>query len=187
MPIKSSSPPFLGGTVATAITPTGGIAAAGGFSGSPRIALQNSTGFTTTSTVTPSNTTTYISEIIVPYNVTLTGVQVRTGSGAPGANITVGLADSTGAPIAAAKSASTAGGTASSTQLIPFAVAYAAVGPAKYFIMVQWDTAATSVASLLATGIMATLAQTGQTYGTFASFTPPTAFAALVGANVALY
>jgi hypothetical protein len=55
-------------------------------------------------------------------------------------NVTVGLADSTGAPITAAKSASTAGSGTDAYQRIPFAVAYAAKGPALYYIQVQYSS-----------------------------------------------
>lgn len=170
------------------ITPTGGLAAAGGFSASPR---QIHTGaypaIATTSgnDSTPSTTETYVSEIFVPCNMTITGVALFNGSNVTG-NVTVGLATSAGAPIAAAKSATTAGVGVDAYQRIPFAVAYAAVGPAIYYLQVQYD-AATMRYNTHTVGNHGVLVQTGQTYGTLASFTPPTTFVTNVGNMASLY
>jgi hypothetical protein len=156
------------------ITPVGGVAAAGGFSVSPRslwigqTAPQVSTDFNNS---TPSTTETYVSEIFVPCNMTITGVALFNGTDVTG-NVTVGLATSAGAPIAAAKSASTAAAGTDAIQLIPFAAPYAAVGPATYFIQVQYNSA-TARYNTHVLGKHGVLVQTAQTYGTFASFTAP--------------
>lgn len=170
------------------LTPAGGVVAAGGFSASPRgiwigqTAPQVSTDFNNS---TPSTTETYVSEIFVPCNMTITGIALFNGTDVTG-NVTVGLADSTGAPIAAAKSASTAGSGTDAIQRIPFAVAYAAKGPATYFIQVQYSSA-TARYNTHVLGNHGVLVQTAQTYGTLASFTAPSTFVTVVGNVGGLY
>ncbi len=134
---------------------------------------------------TPVITETYVSEIFVPCNMTITGVALFNGSDVTG-NVTVGLADSTGAVITAAKSASTAGSGTDAYQLVPFATAYKAVGPATYFIQVQYSSG-TARYNTHTLGTHGVLVQTGQTYGTLTSFTPPTTFVTNVGNICGLY
>lgn len=180
----------LPGTVATtgAITPTGGVAAAGGFSASPRgIHTGGYPAIISTSGTdsTPVTTETYVSEVFVPCNMILTGVALFNGSNVTG-NVTVGLATSAGDPITAAKSASTAGSGTDAYQLVPFAAPYAAVGPATYYIQVQYDSG-TARYNTHHVGIHGVSKQTSQTYGTLASFTPPTTFTADIGNMAGLY
>lgn len=175
-------------TITGAITPTGGVAAAGGFSASPRsihTGDQPAVATTDGTNATPSTTETYVSEVFVPCNMTITGIALFNGSDVTG-NVTVGLADSTGAPIAAAKSASTAGSGTDAYQRIPFATPYAAKGPAIYFIQVQYNSA-TARYNTHTLGNHGVLVQTAQSYGTFASFTPPTTFVTAVGNIASLY
>lgn len=170
------------------ITPTGGVAAAGGFSASPRSLWIGETAPMVAgdfNNSTPSTTETYVSEIFIPCNMTVTGVALFNGTDVTG-NVTVGLATSAGAPIAAAKSASTAGSGTDAIQLIPFASPYAAVGPATYFITVQYSSA-TARYNTHVLGKHAVLVQTAQTYGTFSSFTVPTTFVTAVSNVGGLY
>ena len=174
--------------VTGAITPTGGVAAAGGFSASPRgLHTGQHAAYVSTdgNDSTPSITETYVSEIFVPANCTITGIALFNGSDVTG-NVTVGLADSTGAPIAAAKSASTAGSGTDAYQLVPFATPYAAKGPATYYIQVQYSSA-TARYNTHTLGTHGVLVQTGQSYGTLTSFTPPTTFVTNVGNICGLY
>ena len=171
-----------------AITPTGGVAAGGGFSVSPRsISIGSNLPLVSTDGTdsTPVTTETYVSEVFVPCNMTVTGVALFNGSNVTG-NVTVGLADSTGAPIAAAKSASTAGSGTDAFQLIPFAAPYAAKGPATYYVQVQYDSG-TARYNTHTIGIHGVTKQTSQTYGTFTSFTPPTTFTTALGNMGGLY
>lgn len=175
-------------TITGALTPTGGVAAAGGFSTSPRgIWVSQTAPLVSTDffDATPSTTETYVSEVFVPCNMTITGVALLNGTNVTG-NVTVALADSTGTPIAAAKSASTAGSGADAIQRIPFAVAYAAKGPATYFIQVQYDSA-TARYNTHIIGNHGVLVQTAQTYGALTSFTPPTTFVTNVSNVAGLY
>jgi len=133
---------------------------------------------------TPVITEVYVSEIIVPANCTITGIAVFNGSDVTG-SMTVGLATAAGVPITAAKSASTAGSGTDAYQLVPFAAAYTA-SPGTYFIQVAYSSA-TARYNTHTLGTHAILVQTSQTYGTFASFTPPTTFVTNVGNICGLY
>lgn len=134
---------------------------------------------------TPSTTETYCSEIFVPANCTITGVALFNGTDVTG-NVTVGLADSAGAPLTAAKSASTAGSGTDAYQRIPFAVAFAATGPATYYIQVQYSST-TARYNTHTIGNHGVQKQTSQTYGTFASFTPSGTFVTNIGNIAGLY
>ena len=134
---------------------------------------------------TPVTTETYVSEVFVPANMTITGVAVFNGSNVTG-NMTVALANSAGTTLAAAKSASTAGSGADSMQRIPFATPYAAVGPASYYIQVQYDSG-TARYNAHPLGNHGVLVQTGQTYGVMTNFTAPTTFVTNVGNVAGLY
>lgn len=167
---------------------TGGAGAAGGFSISPRgihIGQTPAIASTDGNDSTPVITETYISEVFVPANTIITGIALFNGSNVTG-NVTVGLADSTGAPITAAKSASTAGSGTDAYQLIPFAAPYAAVGPATYFIQVQYSSG-TARYNTHVLGTHGVSKQTSQTYGTLTSFTPPTTFTTVIGNIAGLY
>lgn len=162
-------------------TPTGGIAAAGGFSASPRnVSIGNlvpavSTDFTNR---TPTITEVYIGEVFVPANMTITGVAVFDGSASSGGgNVKMGLANSAGAVVAT--SASTAGGSNDAYALVPFTAPYAAVGPATYYILSIYDTATAGFFNAPPLGSFGCAIQTGQVYATgFTTITAPTTFTA---------
>lgn len=189
--LKSGGTTVLDGAGAltpVSVTATSGIGASGGFSASPRgihTGQRPAAASTDGNNSTPSITETYVSEIFVPCNMTITGVALFNGSDVTG-NVTVGLATSAGAPITAAKSASTAGSGTDAYQLVPFATPYAAVGPATYYIQVQYSSA-TARYNAHTLGTHGTVAQTTQVYGTLTSFTPPTTFVTNVGNIASLY
>lgn len=133
---------------------------------------------------TPVVTETYVSEIFVPMNCTITGIALFNGSDVTG-SVTVGLATAAGVPITTAKSASTAGAGTDAYQLVPFAAAYSA-SPGTYFIQVQYSSG-TARYNTHTLGTHAVLVQTGQVYGTLTSFTPPTTFVTNVGNICGLY
>lgn len=172
------------------ITPTGGVAAAGGFSAAPRALHaqgQKAVLSTDGTDSTPSTTETYITSMFVPCNMTITGVNVFNGSNVTG-NVTVGLANAvSGAPIAAAVSASTAGSGTDAYQKIPFAAPYAAKGPANYLVCVQYSSA-TARYNTHAIGTDPSVVQTGTTYGTIPTITPlPTVFTTNIGNIMSFY
>lgn len=169
-------------------TPIGGIAAAASSAVRPNgwwvgnTAPQVSTDFNNS---TPSITETYNSRITVPCNCTITGVTLFNGTDVTG-NVTVGLATAAGVPITAAKSASTAGSGTDALQRIPFATPYAAIGPADYWIQVQYSSANARYNTHVL-GDHPVVVQTSQTYGTLTTLTPATTFTTVVGNVAALY
>lgn len=181
---------IVGATTFTgATTPTGGIAAAGGFSLTPRGIFTGHKGADVTTDgvdQTPVTTETYIQEITIPGNCTITGVALMWGAASTG-NVIVSLANSvTGVPIAAAQSVSTAGSGTTAYQLIPFATPYAAVGPATYLILIQFSSASARP-RVHTLGVHGVSKKTGETYGTFTTVTPPTTFTTLLGQFISLY
>ena len=130
---------------------------------------------------TPVTTETYICEVIVPTNTTLTGLSVLNGTAVSG-NINVALANSAGAVVASSATTNAGSGT-NAYQQIPFSTTYAAVGPAKYFALVQYS-ATTARYRTHILGNFGAAKKTSETYGTFTTVTPPTTFAT-AGAVVA--
>lgn len=168
-----------------------GQAAAGGFSVSPRTfhAGGRPAVATTDGTNLATNVagTVYFAEVFVPANCTLTGVAVFNGTAVAG-NGKVALYNSAGVRVAISASTAMSGTTA--YQLIPFDAAYAAVGPATYFIGVTFDTTTHDVRTFAAPGAFATGTLTGTTYATNTTLTPivpTTTFTADVGPIASLY
>jgi hypothetical protein len=127
---------------ATAVTPTGGVAAAGGFSATPR---NVHTGGNPASLSTDGTnldivvTELYVAEVFIPCNMTVTGVAVFWGAATNG-NAKVMLFDSAGARVAISASTDVSGFTADSYGTrIPFTATYAAKGPATYYVGVICD------------------------------------------------
>jgi hypothetical protein len=173
-------------TFEDAIVPTGGVGAAGGFSVSPRnwatggLPARISTDGTDT---TPVITETYIAEVFVPANATLTGIALFNGSAVSG-NVKVGLANSAGAVVAS--SASTAQSGTDAYQRIAFSTAYAAVGPATYYVLLQVDNT-TARFNSHTFGNFGAAKKTGEVYGTLTTITPPTTFTTALGPIASLY
>lgn len=176
-------------TFTNAITPTGGVAAAGGFSNSARlvhsggaVARVNTDGTDTT----PADTETYIAEVFVPANVTVTGVSVFLGSATEG-NIKVGLADSTGAVVATSASTDCSGATVDSYFRVAFTGTYAAKGPATYYVLLLNDSTSNRFNSHTF-GDFGASKKTGEVYATgFTTITPPTTFTTAQGPIASLY
>lgn len=174
----------------TFTTLNGGVEAASGFSVAPRaLHSQGQKAIVSTdgNNSTPVITETYITSMFVPCNMTITGVQLFNGSDVTG-NVTVGLANPvTGLPIAAAKSASTAGVGTDAYQKIPFATPYAAKGPANYLVCVQYSSA-TARYNTHTIGTDPCVVQTATTYGTIPTITPlPTVFVTNIGNIMSFY
>lgn len=175
-------------TVTGALTPTGGVTAAGGFSVGPRTVHSGGASPATATTgtdTTPSVTETHIVEIFVPSNMTATGIALLNGSATAG-NYQLSMADSTGAVIAAAQTASTAGSGTAAYQRIPFAVAWAATGPATYYVLLQNNNTGNRFRTHAAGNFGASV-KTGETFGAFTAVTPPTTFTADKGPICSLY
>lgn len=167
---------LTGATIQTgALTPAGGTAVSSGTG--PTVWHSGGVGANSTTMgtdTTPSVTETYIAEVYVPINTTLTGVSVLNGSAVAG-NMQISLATSAGVPIAAALTASTAASGTAAFQQVPFATPYAAIGPAKYFILLQNNNTSNRFRSH-AVGNFGASKKTGETFGTFTTVTAPTTF-----------
>lgn len=157
-------------SVTGAFTPTGGVAAAGGFTNptvfhsggtAPFSGVAATSGATNASVVT---TETYVAEVFVPVNATLTGVSVLNGTAVAG-NLNVALANSSGTVVAQSATTTAASGT-SAYQQVPFSATYAAKGPAKYFVLLQGSNTAGRYNAHTIGNFGATKV-TAETYGTF--------------------
>jgi hypothetical protein len=165
----------------------GGVDPVGGQTVSPRtIAIGGlvpavSTDFTNS---TPVITEVYYGEILVPANMTVTGIAVFNGSDVTG-NVKFGLYDSAGTLVA--QTATTAGSGPDAYQLVPFTATYAAKGPATYFIAGSYSSA-TARYNSPPLGAFATGKSTAQTFGTLpTTMTPPTTFTANLSNVASLY
>lgn len=132
---------------------------------------------------TPSVTETYVAEINIPANTTVTGIAILNGSAAAG-NVTVWLAGATGVTVAS--SATTAQSGTAAYQRIPLSAPYSAIGPGGYFIAVQFDNTGARFRSHV-NGNCDAGKITGTVYGTLVSFTAPTTFTASLGPVAGLY
>ncbi len=121
---------------------------------------------------TAVNTETYIAEIDIPVQTTLTGVQWMGLSTSTG-NVQFSLADSTGKVITGAQTASTATAGTANYQTAAFAATYLA-NPGKYFLLMQNSGSNHYRTHLI--GVFGCAKKTGETYGTFTNVTAPTTF-----------
>lgn len=127
---------------------------------------------------TAVNTETYIVEVLIQNNATLTGISWL-GLASSTGNVQFCLADSTGVVIAAACTASIATAATANYQQAAFVAPYAAKGPGKYFILMQ-NSGSNHYRSQLI-GNFGSSKKTGETYGTFTNVTPPTTFTTGLG------
>lgn len=162
LPITTSSSV----TATGALVPTGGVTGPGTQSTvfhSGGVGVNATTDVTQTQIVT---TDTYFCEVFVPANTTLTGISILNGHTTSGSqHMNVGLANSAGTVVASSATSATQA-TADAYQKIAFSTPYAAVGPAKYFILVQGDATTGYIATQTLGNYGATL-KTSETYGTF--------------------
>jgi hypothetical protein len=175
---------------ATTFTASGATSTVGGIGANSAPTVWHSGGVGANSATmgtdtTPSVTETYIVEVFVPVNTTLTGVSVLNGSAVAG-NMQISLATSAGVPITAAQTASTAASGTAAFQQVPFAAPYAAVGPAKYLILLQNNNTGNRFRSH-AVGNFGASKKTGETYGTFTTVTAPTTFTTALGPVADVY
>lgn len=139
---------------------------------------------TTTGTdTTPVITEEYVCEVHVPLNAQLTGVALLNGSAVSG-NVTAILYDSNGGIVA--NTASIAQSGTAAYQKLPFAAAYNAKGPAKYFIGLQVDNTTARFRSHIL-GNFGASKKTSQTYGTLTALTAPTTFTTNLGPIADVY
>jgi hypothetical protein len=167
--------------VTGAITPTGGIAAAGGFTHFPyNIATWCNNTATSGTDTACANGTINVGSIRIPANCTITGIGYLVGSVGGTDKVVVSLHDSTGAVVANSATAGTTVGTAAQTQQVAFTGTYAAKGPATYWIGLTFNGTTAkfrTVPAFCSAGVMGN-GGLAQTFGTPAAFTPPTTFTA---------
>lgn len=135
---------------------------------------------------TPVITETYICEVFVPCNATLTGIAVLNGSAVGTDKLIVALADSTGAVVANSALAGTTAVGTDGFQKIPFTATYAVRGPATYYVLVQCN----GTTYRLNTHILGTFGaskKTGETFGTLTTITAPSTFTTALGPIASLY
>jgi hypothetical protein len=174
------------------LTPTGGVAPAGGFTASPRSVhtggapAKISTEGTNLSAVV---TELYVAEVFIPCNMTVTGVAVLWGDATEG-NAKVMLFNSAGTRVAISATTDVSGFTADSYGTnIAFTATYAAVGPATYYVGVICDSASnrinTHILGAFGAGKIGSLVYA--TEAGYASITVPTTFTTGLGPIASLY
>jgi hypothetical protein len=183
---------FVTTTGATAVVPVAGIGAAGGFTASPRnvhtggVPAQVSTEGTNLDAVV---TELYVAELFIPCNMTITGAAVLWGTNTNG-NAKICLFDSTGARVAISASTDVSAYTGDTYGTrIAFSSAYAAKGPATYYLGVICDDATNDINTHIL-GNFGAGKITGLVYATeagYASITPPTTFTTGLGPIATLY
>ena len=125
---------------------------------------------TTGTDTTPVVTETYISEIFVDHNVTVTGIAILNGTVAAG-NLTVVIYDAAGKPMA--QSASTAQAGVAAYQKIPLTAPLAVKGPARFFVGLQCNNVAARFRSH-PLGNFIGGKKTGEVFGTATAITTST-------------
>lgn len=178
--------------VTGAITPTGGVAAAGGFSVSPRLVhsgaapAQASTDGTELDAVV---TELYVAEVFIPANCTVTGMSVMWGTNTNG-NAKVMLFDDDGDRLAISATTDVSGHTADAySTRIAFSAPLAVKGPATYYIGVMADDNTHDI-NTHTMGNFGAGKITGLVYATEAGYldiTPPTTFTTGLGPIATLY
>lgn len=130
-----------------------------------------------------TNGTAYVGSIFLPNNKTLTGIQYLIGSVGGTTKVIVSLHNyATGAVLKNSAVAGTVVGTAATAQQVPFTGGtYTAIGPAHYWIGLTFDSATAKFRTVPAhcqvgSGVLGN--GVTQTFGTPATFTPPTTFTA---------
>jgi len=137
---------------------------------------------------TPVSGTTYWSEVWLPVNMTVTGVSTLNGSAAANSVNVAIYAGANGSALANSALAGTAEAGTNVFQDVAFTGTYAAVGPARYYIGIQYNGTSArfrTIATLTFVDVLTTSA-TG-TFGTFPALTVPTTFTAGVGPVACLY
>lgn len=155
--------------------PSGGEAA---ISGRRRVSVATAASLTSGTDTTPTSGTVYYGEVFVPGNATYTGIGYLIGSVGGTDKAIVTLYNAVGTVVAnSEKATGTTVGTTATFQEIAFVTAYAAVGPALYFISVSVNGNTCRLRTVAAGSVISTGSATG-VFGTLAAITPPTTFTA---------
>lgn len=143
----------------------------------PKVAVTEGT------STTPSATTVYLSQILIPTSVTLTGINVLNAATVGTNSWVLAIFDDTGAPLATTLLTGTTTSGASAYQQIAFTAPIAIKGPGTYWLGAYMNGTTDRFYTIPAFGAPAGLAGsvTGQTFGTVAAVTLPTTFTAAKG------
>lgn len=157
-----------------AITPTGGIVGTtlGRVSNIPIGGVAY--GSLGTDTTVGGTGTTYFSEIWLPSNKTCTGAAVLNGTTAGTDKLILGLANAAGTVVATTALAGTTASGTDAFQSIAFTAPYAAVGPAKYWLIVQVNGNTTKIRTIAASTYLNFGNSAAGTFGTLTAITPAT-------------
>lgn len=171
---------------------TGTVTAAGGYVGTGPTRIGVVDGVITATTGTDVGYVAgdkFVSEIVIPYNVTLTGAAILNGPTVGTDSVIVCLFDSTGAAVATSALAGTATSGADAWQEVDFTSTYAATS-GRYFVGVQGNGTTDNFHALAAGGLNSTAQNTDDngSFGTVSDIgTPPTSFTADVGPVMYVY
>lgn len=179
--------------VAGAMTVTGSLTATGGAAPAATVSprLVHTGGVTIMAAAdgtdtTPSATETYVSEIFVPCNMTVTGIAVFNGSVAGTDKLCAILYDATGAAVAQSAAAGVTATGVDSFQRLPLTTPYAAKGPATYYVGCQANGTTTRL-NTHTVGNFAAQKKTGETFGAATTLTIAGTFTTAVGIIASLY
>lgn len=124
----------------------------------------------------------FFSEIWLPCNKTLTGAAVLNGATVGTDKWILALANNAGTVVATTALAGTTTAGADAFQQIAFTATYAAVGPARYWLILQANGATDRFQAIAAnTYLLDTGTNASGVFGTLASITPTTSFTADLG------
>lgn len=127
-----------------------------------------------------ANGTRFWSELMVPYNTTITGVSYLVGSVGGTDSVVVQLCNSAGVEVATSRSVGTAAnivGTAANFQSVAFDTPYAAVA-GLYYVVVQFNGTTAKFRAYPIPGSKFIAGTAAGTWGTKANITPGTTFTA---------
>lgn len=138
---------------------------------------------------TPSATTVYLTQIYIPYSVTLTGIAVLNAATVGTDKYIVALFNSSGTALANSALAGTTTAGASVYQAIAFTSTYTISAPGTYWIALYVNGTTDRFYSIPTIGQSGGLAGsvTGQVFGTVATLTLPTTFTADKGPIAYVY
>lgn len=175
-------------TVVGSATLTGGIAPTGS-APKTRYSSWAPEVVTNATSVTGLATSVYLTQLIVPYNTTLTGIGVLNAATVGTNKYIVALFSDAGVPLANSALAGVTTAGASAYQQVPFTGTVAVQGPKTYWIAIYingtTDTYYSMPTLAQAHGLAGSVA--AQTFGTVASVTLPTTFTAALGPVAYVY
>lgn len=178
-------------TVGTTLGVTGVTTTTGGVAGGQNVfhsTFDNNTATSGTDT-SCDNGGIWAASVFIPANCTLTGIQYLVGSTGGTDSVVVGLYNNAGTLVANSALAGATVGTAAQVQQVAFTATYAAVGPARYFVAVQFNGTTAKLRTIPAyCGLRTTRIKQAGVFGTLAALSPvPTANVADVGAIASTY